>query len=51
MPDNAPTRAESVEHQQHEPIHPAVPPHSLWFGFVGSAFAWVLLGCFDLTVT
>lgn len=28
-----------------------VPKGSLWFGFAGSAFAWVLLGCFDITVT
>ena len=58
MPDNIPTRVDQVEHRDHEPVHrqyepvhPAVPPHSLWFGFAWSAFAWVLLGCFDLTVT
>lgn len=48
MADRSTTR---VEHQQHEPVHAVVPPRSLWFGFVGSAFAWVLLGCFDITVT
>lgn len=51
MADSTTTRGEQLDHLQHEPVHPAVPPHSLWFGFAGSAFAWVLLGCFDITVT
>lgn len=42
---------------KHEPTNEAAIEtararrHSLWFGFAGSAFAWVLLGCFDITVT
>lgn len=28
-----------------------VRPRNLWFGFAGSAFSWVLLGCLDLIIT
>lgn len=28
-----------------------IAPRRLWFGCAGSAFAWVALGCFDITVT
>ncbi|HZQ41895.1 MAG TPA: hypothetical protein VFA99_01510 [Acidobacteriaceae bacterium] len=42
---------------KHEPANEAAVEtararrRSLWFGMAGSAFAWVLLGCFDITVT
>jgi hypothetical protein len=28
-----------------------VRPRKLWFGFVGSAISWILLGCLDLIIT
>jgi hypothetical protein len=28
-----------------------VPPFRLWFGFVGSAVAWISLGCLDILIT
>jgi hypothetical protein len=32
-------------------VHESVQPRKLWFGFAGSAFSWVTLGCLDIFIS